>query len=322
MKILLTSVGRRVELIEAFHSAGKKLNIALGIIGTDGQGSAPAMYFCDKAVVSPLIKSEEYIPFLLSLCKSEGVDCLIPTIDTDLLVLSENKALFEAIGTRVLVASPDKVKLCRDKSLTGDYFRSLGLSSPKAYTSVEDYDGDFPAFIKPKDGSSSINAYKVDNSDDLNLYAERIKDYVIQPYVSGREYTVDIFCDYDGSPVFITPRERLAVRAGEVLKTEICQDDGIIEEMKKLVRDFKPSGQITVQLIKDGATGVNNYIEINPRFGGGAPLSIKAGADSAEAVIRMLNGEKLQYVPYAARDKEVYSRFDQSICVRTGVSRD
>ena len=321
MKILLSSVGRRVELIEAFHSAAARLNVDICIIGTDIQQSAPAMYFCDKCVISPPIKSEEYIPFLLSLCKSEGVDCLIPTIDTDLLVLSENKALFEALGTKVLVASPDKVKLCRDKSLTGDYFRSLGLISPTVYTSAENYDGGFPAFIKPKDGSSSINAYKVDNSDDLNLYAERIKDYVIQPYVSGREYTVDIFCDYEGNPVFITPRERLAVRAGEVLKTEICQDDGIIEEMKRLASDFKPSGQITVQLIKDEATGTNYYIEINPRFGGGAPLSIKAGADSAEAVIRMLQGESLAYLPYAARDKEVYSRFDQSICVTRGVSR-
>ena len=322
MKILFTSVGRRVELIEAFHSAAKKLNISLSIIGADMSESAPAMYFCDERVIAPRIKSEDYIPFLLSLCEREGVDCLIPTIDTDLLVLAESKAAFEAVGTKVLVASEDKVRLCRDKRFTGEYLSSLGLRAPRSYSSVADYDGAFPAFIKPKDGSSSINAYKVENAEDLALYAEKIGDYVIQPFVTGREYTVDVLCDYDGNPVFITPRERLAVRAGEVLQTEICQDDTIIEEIKILVRDFKPSGQITVQLIKDGTTGENNYIEINPRFGGGAPLSFKAGADSAEAVLRILRGERLEYMPYAARDKEVYARFDQSICVRAGVGRD
>ncbi len=115
--------------------------------------------------------------------------------------------------------------------------------------------------------------------------------------------------------MFITPRERIAVRAGEVLKTKITQDDRMIAEMMTLVKDFKPVGQITVQLIIDDTTGDDYYIEINPRFGGGAPLSIKAGADSAEAVLRMLSGEKLTYQEKAARDGEVYSRFDQSVCV-------
>jgi carbamoyl-phosphate synthase large subunit len=176
----------------------------------------------------------------------------------------------------------------------------------------------FPAFIKPKDGSSSINAYKVENLDDLKLYAEKIEDYIIQPFISGREFTIDIFCDYEGNPVYITPRERLAVRSGEVLKTRITQDETMIDEMLKLIADYKPCGQITVQLIHDDKTEDNYYIEINPRFGGGAPLSIKAGADSAKAVLKMLSGEKLIYQEKAARDSAVYSRFDQSVCVNEG----
>ena len=89
----------------------------------------------------------------------------------------------------------------------------------------------------------------------------------------------------------------------------------MIAEMLKLVADYKPCGQITVQLIQDEKTGDNYYIEINSRFGGGAPLSIKAGADSAKAVLKMLSGEKLVYQDKAARDGAVYSRFDQSVCV-------
>lgn len=89
----------------------------------------------------------------------------------------------------------------------------------------------------------------------------------------------------------------------------------MIAEMETLINDFKPCGQITVQLIREEATGTDYYIEINPRFGGGAPLSMKAGADSSKAVIRMMNGEKLDYVEKAAKDGVVYSRFDQSICV-------
>jgi carbamoyl-phosphate synthase large subunit len=229
--------------------------------------------------------------------------------------LAENKEKFEAIGTKVLISAVDKVKLCRDKRFTADYFISLGLKSPQPVDDVERYNMGYPAFIKPKDGSSSVDAYKVNNEEDLRTYAGKIADYIIQPFISGREFTIDIFCDYEGNPVYITPRERLAVRAGEVLKTQICQDDTMISEMKTLVSDYKPSGQITVQLIQDTVTGDNYYIEINPRFGGGAPLSIKSGADSAKAVLRMLNGEDLKYEEKAARDGAIYSRFDQSICV-------
>lgn len=311
MKILFTSVGRRVELIQAFHNAAEELTI----IGTDISNMAPALYFCDEIRITCKISEAEYIPQLLSICEKENVDGLIPTIDTDLLLLAENKKKFEAIGTKVFISSAEKVKLCRDKRLTADYLVSLGLKSPLPVDSVEKYESGYPAFIKPKSGSSSIDAYKVTNEDELQTYIKKIKDYIIQPFISGREYTIDIFCDFNGNPVYITPRERLAVRAGEVLKTRICQEDTMIQEMQSLIADFKPCGQITVQLIQDEMTGDNYYIEINPRFGGGAPLSIKAGADSAKAVLQILKGKKLTYHEKAAIDGAVYSRFDQSICV-------
>ncbi len=315
MKILFTSVGRRVELMQAFRSAAERRKINLTLIGADIASDAPALQFCDETKIVCRISDPDYIPTLLSICEKEQVDCLIPTIDTDLLVLAENKKLFEKIGTKVLISAKDKVAICRDKNYTASYFRSLGLQSPLPVNDVKAYEQGYPAFIKPKDGSSSIDAYKVENEKDLYLYAEKIQDYIIQPFVSGREYTIDIFCDYEGNPVFITPRERLAVRAGEVLKTRITMDPVMIDEMKILVADYKPCGQITVQLIREETTGTNYYIEINPRFGGGAPLSIKAGADSAEAVLRMLSGEKLSYQEGAARDGAIYSRFDQSVCV-------
>lgn len=313
MKILFTSIGRRVELIQAFKLASENLDINLEIHGSDISQSAPALMFCDKTVITPRIKDNKYIPFLQEYCSKNDIDALIPTIDTDLMLLSQNKKNFGK--TKVIISAEDKVMLCRDKRYTADYFNSLGLESPYPIDEWTKYNGGYPAFIKPKDGSSSISAFKVENEKELELFAEQVPDYIIQPYISGTEYTVDIFCDFDGNPIFITPRIRLAVRAGEVLKTEIVQDHIIIEEIKRLIADYKPCGQITVQLIRQNITEKNYYIEINPRFGGGAPLSIKAGADSAKALLELLNGKKLEYVSLAAEDGAVFSRFDQSIKV-------
>lgn len=316
MKILFTSVGRRVELVQSFRNAAKQLNIDLEIFGVDITATAPALHFCDTAELVPRIDNPEYIPALIRICRENHINALIPTIDTDLLLLSEHVSDFESIGTKTFISKTESIIICRDKNLTHDVFISCGLSSPETYCDYRQYDGGFPCFIKPKDGSSSIDAYKINHCDELAEFAHRVNNYVIQPFVDGEEYTVDIFCDFDSKPIFITPRRRLAVRAGEVLKTQIVENSTVIKECKLLIERLKPIGAITVQLMKDKQTGINQYIEINPRFGGGAPLSIKAGADSAKAVLQLLNGEQLSYQENAAEIDAIYSRYDQSVRVQ------
>lgn len=318
-KILFTSVGRRVELIQAYRKAALKENIKIRIYAADMSDKAPALFFCDEIRKVCRISDIEYIPQLKKICKDDKIDLLIPTIDTDLLKLAESKHEFEALGTKVLISDPEMIRICRDKRYTGDFFESCGLKAPKCCDKWEEYKYGYPCFIKPKDGSSSINAYKVDTKEELIDFAQRIPNYIIQPFIDGKEYTIDVFCDLQGEPIFITPRERVAVRSGEVLQTKIVQDDVMIAECKQLIEKFKPCGPITVQLIQEEKSKENYYIEINPRYGGGAPLSMKAGADSASVMLQLLNNQNVLHVndmgskDKAAKNGRVYSRFDQSI---------
>ena len=315
MRILFTGVGRRIELLQAFRNAALVLNKDLKIYGADMAGTAPALAYCDFTRKVVAMKDPGYIDDLLSICAADHIDLLIPTIDTDLLILSENKQKFEAIGTRVMISAPDKIRICRDKNNTSQFFVDCGLHAPMPVNDWKEYKSGFPAFIKPKDGSSSINAFKVENEEELEVYAGQVEDYIVQPFVSGHEYTIDIFCDWNGEPVSIVPRERLQVRAGEVLKTRIDLDPMMIEESKVLCKAFKPCGPMTVQLIRDDS-GADWFIEINPRFGGGAPLSMKAGARSAEAILKMLDGKEAG--KYQVANGAIYSRFDQSVCIAEG----
>ena len=316
MHILFTGVGRRIELLQAFRNAALVLNKELKIYGADMAGTAPALAYCDFIRKVVAMKDPGYIDDLLSICGNDHIDLLIPTIDTDLLILSENKEKFEAIGTKVMISDPDKIRICRDKNKTSQYFVDCGLHAPMPINDWKEYKDGFPAFIKPKDGSSSINAFKVENEKELEVYARQVEDYIVQPFVSGHEYTIDIFCNWNGEPISIVPRERLQVRAGEVLKTRIDLDPIMIEESKMLCAAFKPCGPMTVQLIRDAA-GTDWFIEINPRFGGGAPLSMKAGASSAEAILKIMKGEKVSYIS-EIDNAAVYSRFDQSVCITEG----
>lgn len=315
MNILFTCVGRRVELIQQFKKISSP-DCPVLIYGTDSSDTAPALFFCDYRFRSPLICEDSYIPFLLGICEKNKIDLLIPTIDTDLLLLSKTKDQFNSVGTKVLISPESFINKCRDKRLTGKLFESANLLSPPCFDNVIHYNLGFPAFIKPLDGSSSIDAYKISNETELHNFASRLSDYIIQPFVCGEEYTVDVFCDFDGNPIFITPRRRIAVRSGEVLKTEICQDELIICEIKRLIDVIKPIGPITVQLIREKGTSKDWYIEINPRFGGGSPLSMKAGADSAAAIVEIMNGTDNTYDVSAAVNHLFFSRYDQSIQIK------
>ena len=319
MHILFTGVGRRVELLQAFRSAALVLNKELKIYGADMAGTAPALAYCDYTRKVVAMNDPAYIQNLIDICVEDKIDLLIPTIDTDLLVLSENKDRFDAIGTKVMISAPDKIRICRDKNNTSQFFVDCGLHAPMPVNDWQEYKGGYPAFIKPKDGSSSINAYKVDNAEELEVYAGQVKGYIVQPFVDGREFTIDVFCGWNGEPLSIVPRERLQVRAGEVLKTQICMDEAMIEEVKILCKAFRPCGPMTVQLIRDKAGG-DWFIEINPRFGGGAPLSMKAGARSAEVIMKLMDGENVGYQQEIA-DGAIYSRFDQSVCIQDGKSQ-
>ncbi len=128
--------------------------------------------------------------------------------------------------------------------------------------------------------------------------------------MEGEEYTVDAFLDFDSNVITIVPRIRLAVRSGEIAKGRIVKDRQIINDIKKILGVFRGIGQITIQCMKT-KRGIE-YIEINPRFGGGAPMSIVSGADSCENLYRLLLGEKLEYNE-DYRENLTFLRFDASI---------
>lgn len=312
-RILFTSVGRRVELVQAFKEAASRVGVEIRIHGADLLGTAPALSFCDVTHQVCRIDDLNYIPSLLKICKEQEIDLLIPTIDTDLRILSRSKELFDEINSRVLVSDESVIEISNDKRNTYKFFKKARVATPETFDDYTQYNLGFPCFIKPYAGSASKDAYSVPNQDILEKYAKDIPGYIVQNKIVGEEFTVDILCDFDGRPIYITPRRRLQVRAGEVLTTEIMNDPKVVLECRQILSELGAMGPLTVQYIKDSETGINHYIEINPRFGGGSPLSMKAGANSAESILRMLVGYDVEPQLEVYSPGAIYSRFDQSV---------
>lgn len=313
VNILILSAGRRVELIKCFKKAAKLKNIESNIVTADISSTAPAIYFGHKNYIIPRIGEEGYIDSIISICNKEEIKLIVPTIDTELIIMAENKEVIEnKTAAKVLISDKRVIEICRNKKNTNKFFEENGFGVPKEITQkdINEKNYEFPLFIKPLDGSSSINAFKVKNKEELDFFNNYIEKPIIQEYIEGTEYTVDTFIDFNGNPITVVPRERIATRSGEISKGKIVKDRELINEVKKVIEILKPIGHITFQCMKT-SNGIK-FIEINPRFGGGAPMSIKAGANSALNLYKLLLGEELSYNE-DYEDNMIALRFDDSI---------
>lgn len=317
INILILSVGRRVELAKCFKEAAKLANIDSKIITADISNTAPATYFGDKNYIIPRIGEENYVESIIDICNKENIKLIIPTIDTELTIMAENKEFIEdKTEAKVLISDKRVIDICRNKKNTNKFFEENNFGAPREIIlkDIEEENYQFPLFIKPLDGSSSINTFKVNNEKELMFFREYIKNPIIQEYIEGKEYTIDAFIDFDGQPITIVPRERIATRSGEISKGRIVKDRELINEVKKVIEVLKPIGHITFQCMKTN-DGIK-FIEINPRFGGGAPMSIKAGANTPLNLYKLLLGEELSYNE-DYEDNMIALRFDDSIFINS-----
>ena len=113
----------------------------------------------------------------------------------------------------------------------------------------------------------------------------------------------------------VVPRKRIEVRAGEVSKGQIVKHPAIMKQAAKLVEALGAGpGVITLQLFLTRDKKLK-FIEINPRFGGGAPLSIKAGANFPKWILQELLASKTNIRFDGFRDKLTMLRYDDEVWV-------
>lgn len=277
--VLILSAGRRVELIQNFIYEIKKRDFTVKLFAVDSNPSHSAgCQIADEYFKAPKVADPNYIQFLFDLCLRNKVGLVVPTIDTELLVLSQNRERFQSEGIEVAISDFNLISICRDKRLSSKLFDDLKISSPLIY---EKDMLQFPCFAKPYDGSCSIGAVRLDSVDQLTSSMLADEKIMFMELIGSdySEYTVDAYFDRNSALRCMVPRERLEVRAGEVSKG-ITRKNYVYEFLlPKLLHLKGARGCITLQLFVRHNPNDIKGIEINPRFGGGYPLSYSAGAN-------------------------------------------
>ncbi len=322
MNILITSIGKRVQLINHLKKTFK-------IIGVDSGDLVAGSFFVDKFYKAPTFDDCNYINVLVNICKEEEVKLLIPLYEREFNILCDKREIFDSIGVKLLLSSKEIINICNDKLLTSKFFKENKISAPKDYSKEEINefinDNKLPLnlIIKPRDGMGSQGIHKINNVEELDFYYRYVKNPIVQEFIEGEEYTIDILCDFKGNPIYIIPRRRIEVRSGEVTKSKIVIDMNIIKRTKYLIEklnNYKNSciigiqGPLTVQCFRK-KNGDIVFLEINPRFGGGVPLSFEAGADYGFCLKKLLIGESIEYFNIKLKELTMV-RFDEAFYIR------
>ena len=314
--VLITSVGKRVVLVKIFQKTFRALGYDAKVYTTDMKpGMAPAGIVSDDCFPVPKCTSDSFVNVLLRICRDNNIGVIIPTIDPELIVLSENRQKFADIGVEIMLSDSDFIRICRDKRKTGSFFERVGINIPRE---VDKYHPVFPMFAKPYDGSLSTNIHIIKNADALTKDILDDEKLLFMEYIDKEEYkefTVDMYFGKDGYVKSIVPRERIEIRAGEVNKG-ITRKNYVQSFLRKHM-GYLPGvrGCICVQLFYRQSDNDIKGIEINPRFGGGYPLSYHAKANYAEYVIReYLLKENISYSDDWL-DNTLMLRYDKDVVV-------
>ena len=315
---LLTSAGRRNYLVEYFREA---LRGRGRVFAADAREGAPALQEADGVALVPPVGSPHYLDALLEFCEARRIGLLVPLSDLELPGLAAARDRFAALGTTVVVSSPAVVGRCADKWATYEFLRLHGFRTPATYLALADAQRAlaegrerFPLVLKPRWGSAALGLEFVYDDDELELgyellgrrlarttlaygpgmeYGAELHDpdqtVLVQAFVAGDEYSLDLVCDLSGRYVTTLAKQKLGLRAGDTDSAVTVFDPALSNLGRDLCRALGPVGvaDCDVFVSADGPT----VLELNPRFGNAYAFAHVAGADLPAAVVAWARGE-------------------------------
>jgi carbamoyl-phosphate synthase large subunit len=289
--VLLTGVGKRYDIVSAFAQHAT-------VVAADPNPLAPAQYAAHHRRAVPRIEDPSYVPALQGLCDEFGVRAVVPLTDLDLEVLGQARAdgLLPAF-----VPDPEIARATFDKYETHLLLSRLGLPSPPTVLPGEPVEG-FPVMVKPRWGSGARSIHRADDSRAADFFAEYIREPVmVQRFMDGPEFSIDVLCDLDGRCLNAIPRTMIESRGGESIKGKVIADAELIDLGRRVSETLGFRGPSTIQVFRDKEIGLG-ITDVNTRFGGAFPAPMYAalsGHTYPELIVRMARGEAVE--PHVGR---------------------
>jgi carbamoyl-phosphate synthase large subunit len=289
LNVLITAASRRVGLVRGFQQALHRPGVSGEVLVCDVNPASPAVHVADRAFEVPYSDDPTYFDAVRSICLRHQVGLVVPTIDDEIPRFAAVRDRFDAIGVKVAASPLDTAIATTDKWETCRRLARAGVAAATTWLPAElPASPAFPLFIKPRSGRGSVQAFPARDAAELAFFLRYVTNPVVQEYLDGPEFTLDLLCDFDGRPLSVVPRERVVIRSGVIDRGRTVADPKLIALALACAEVFTFAGPVNIQCrMVDGSPKV---FEINPRFSGGIPLTIAAGADFPAKLVDLALG--------------------------------
>lgn len=288
MNVAILSASRKVWLVQAFQRALAAVGDGR-VWALDSDRHAAALQAADAAELSPRSDAPEFIDWLVLWCRRERISLVVPTRDAELLPLANAAERLSRAGVRVVVSPPEAVAQCLDKRRFAAACAALGFETPREF--IDPAAAQFPVFVKPRTGQAGRGTARIDSLEALSGRGFDPASEILQEHVADPEFTIDVFIDWDGRLISAVPRERVRVVSGESVVGRTVRDEALAAAAGRLALRLGLRAHVTVQAFR-GPEAIR-FIEVNPRFGGGAALGFAAGCPTPEWLVRLERGERI-----------------------------
>ncbi|MBN2644197.1 MAG: ATP-grasp domain-containing protein [Desulfuromonadaceae bacterium] len=299
--LLVTSIGKKVPLLSALRKALTEFSAREQLwpgrlLGGDCDANCLGRYFVDHFVQLPA-DGQRTLPGLLDVCRQWGVNAIIPTRDAELPFFARHKAELAQAGITVHISDLPAVTHCLDKLLFSQQLLQAGFAQTIP-TAIRLADLNAPSFVVKERYGAGSNRQRLNLSHrEAAIHADSLAHPIFQPYIKGREFSVDLYLDARSQPLGTVVRSRDLIVNGEAQITTTVDHPDIEELCNRLTRSLKLTGHQVIQLIVDDNEQIH-LLECNCRFGGASTLSFAAGLPSLMWFFCAATGRDLKHYPF------------------------
>ncbi|MGW1196566.1 ATP-grasp domain-containing protein [Streptomyces sp. NPDC002536] len=299
-KAMVTGVGGAA----GFGLAKTLRNRGIGVVALDCDSLASGLHLPGVEAHLALPASDDrYFAQLSEVAEATAATALVPTLDEELMVLTNAADELSRLGLAAWLPSPSTIEQCLDKLLFSKVLGKNGIPTPSTYLpeeigSIESTSG---FVVKPRTGRGGRHVYRCSTSKQAAVLCDLVPAPIVQPLVRGQEFTADCLRWREGQSVCAL-RTRDRVKGGMSVAGTTFHDPRGLKAVRRAIDAVNLEGPCCVQgfLTTDPQEPVC-ITEVNPRFGGGIVLSEAAGAEILGRYLGVLGGQDVD------RDETRYS---------------
>jgi carbamoyl-phosphate synthase large subunit len=293
--VLLTSASKKIPLLQALKKAMRKIGSPGQLIAADSDESCLARYFADDFWhMPPLTQLTD--DRLIHELKVRRVQAVVPSRDGELAFWSARKEWLSQHGIQIMVSDLTAVDYCLDKLKFYEFCCKHDIPAIMTTGQLDKLDAE-TYVVKDRYGAGSQNMRMNLSWTEAQQHAVQLKYPIFQPYIKGREYSVDAYVDRNKSIKGLVCRSRDWTVNGESQVTTIVHDEGLEALCAEYIKKLQLYGHVVLQMILDDQQKIH-LIECNSRFGGASTLGLAAGVDSFFWFLLEASGQDISQYPF------------------------